>query len=62
MISYSIYIVDDEEVIEEISNQQPYGKWLDENLVEFDKLPSEKVSIEEASSELLKSFGYIRED
>ncbi|MFA5116259.1 MAG: glutamate synthase large subunit [Candidatus Omnitrophota bacterium] len=56
-------IVEDAELKNEAAGRKPYGTWLKENLVEFEKLPEEKPGkkIEDALT-LLKAFGYSRED
>jgi glutamate synthase (NADPH) large chain len=57
-------IMSDEEIKDEISAQQPYGDWLDKNLIDLEKLP--KVGFSAGSKtdlpRLLKNFGYTRED
>ncbi|MDD5069520.1 MAG: glutamate synthase large subunit [Candidatus Omnitrophica bacterium] len=56
-------IVNDDEIKEKVSTQQPYKKWVDENIVELEDLPS--FPVKEKSKNILtdlKSFGYTRED
>lgn len=57
-------IIEDEEVKKEVYSQQPYGKWVKENILELDSLPDEKEPQEEKEdiTTLLKAFGYTRED
>ena len=57
-------IVGDKEVKDSMSGQQPYGKWIKENLIDLiDLKASAAASIkEEETSTLLKTFGYSRED
>jgi glutamate synthase domain-containing protein 2/glutamate synthase domain-containing protein 1/glutamate synthase domain-containing protein 3 len=57
-------IVNDDEIKEEIASRQPYGEWLDKNLIEFDKLPRVAESAESSPDIIrtLKSFGYTREE
>ncbi|MFC1703188.1 glutamate synthase large subunit [Candidatus Omnitrophota bacterium] len=57
-------IVDDAEIKNTVSNQQPYGKWLKENLVEIEKLPRPTIKekpFEDVLSQM-RAFGYTRED
>ena len=59
-------IIQDDEIKAEMAGRAPYGKWLEENLVEFDKLPP-RPPLPEGEGEknvdtLLKIFGYSRED
>ena len=62
-------IINDEEIKEKISRQRPYGAWLKENLLEFDRLSGKKPKAEsrklKAKTDILtqlKAFGYTRED
>jgi len=59
-------IVADEELKEIYANREPYGEWLDANLVNLAdiKIPNEKVPSFEKSSliQLQKAFGYAYED
>ncbi|MCX5750412.1 MAG: glutamate synthase large subunit [Candidatus Saganbacteria bacterium] len=57
-------IIGDEEIKETLSSQKPYEKWVEENLVEMEKLLKIS-SCEEETPPLisrLKAFGYSRED
>lgn len=59
-------LIDDDELKESYATRQPYGEWLDNNLVELHelKIPNKKVpahnKVERAR--LQKSFGYTYED
>ena len=57
-------IVEDREIKEDISRQRPYGAWLKNNLLEFDKVPRAKKRPKGLGKLLtqLKAFGYTRED
>jgi glutamate synthase domain-containing protein 2/glutamate synthase domain-containing protein 1/glutamate synthase domain-containing protein 3 len=56
-------IVDDSHIKKDISSGQPYGKWLKENLVEFNTLPVKKDKRKIGDSlKQMKAFGYTRED
>src|SRR3989338_9214244 len=61
-------IINDEEIKEKVSSSRPYGAWLKENLLEFDKLLPARITSHEpraTSHDLLtqlKAFGYTRED
>ena len=59
-------IIDDETIKSELSQAQPYGKWLDENLVRLDDLPQSNAIPPEIGPEemvdLQRAFGYTRED
>ena len=65
-------IIQDDEIKEKASSRQPYGSWLKENLIEFDKLSvtSRKPRTTNHESRItshdlltqLKVFGYTRED
>ncbi|MBW7857734.1 MAG: glutamate synthase large subunit, partial [Leptonema sp. (in: Bacteria)] len=58
-------IISDEEVKNKISRQQPYRKWIDENLIKFADLPPAKEdppSIDLPIVELQRIFGYTKED
>lgn len=57
-------IVEDEEIKNEIASAKPYGKWLDRNLADLDKLPRVAESAVSSADLLgsLKKFGYTRED
>jgi len=58
-------IVSDEEIKKQISNEQPYGEWINTNLVSLAKLPKAAVR-EKLSGEALlarqKAFGYTQEE
>ncbi|MFH1127895.1 MAG: glutamate synthase large subunit [Candidatus Omnitrophota bacterium] len=57
-------IVSDKEIKTTIAGQQDYGTWLKKYMLELKTLPSfkEKEEIEKETLELLKAFGYTRED
>ena len=59
-------LVDDDEIKEQYAAQQPYGEWLDTQLVTLQELhiPNEKVRIysHEELTRLQKAFGYSYED
>ncbi len=59
-------VIDDEELKEEYANEQPYGEWLDSNLVRLAdlKIPNQKVPEydKEMRSRIQKAFGYTYED
>jgi glutamate synthase domain-containing protein 2/glutamate synthase domain-containing protein 1/glutamate synthase domain-containing protein 3 len=57
-------IVPDEEIKHELASQQPYGNWLQENLVGLDSLPSEKTPAADAETitDRQRLFGYTLED
>ncbi|MDP6685765.1 MAG: glutamate synthase large subunit, partial [Candidatus Omnitrophota bacterium] len=57
-------IVEDSQISKTISTRKPYGKWLKENMLEFDKVPNpatRKIKSFDCFT-ALKSFGYTRED
>ena len=59
-------IIDDDELKESYANRQPYGEWLDHNLVNLSelKIPNQRVeeyTLEERAK-LQKAFGYNYED
>ncbi len=58
-------IVEDEEIKETISKRKPYRQWLNENLIEIEKLPEPK-HVHKANFETLltrqRAFGYTLED
>ena len=58
-------IIDDEELKERYINRQPYGEWLDSNLVELKelKIPNQKVPgfTDEERARLQKAYGYTYE-
>jgi hypothetical protein len=57
-------IIGDEELKKTIAGKQPYGTWVQENLLELNKIPAgapeKKVEGDVARS--LQAFGYTRED
>ena len=58
-------IVDDEEIKSEMARRKPYRKWLSENLIRFEDLPTPKRIATVSSDERLqlqKTFGYSLED
>lgn len=59
-------LIDDEDVKNDYASRQPYGEWLDNNLVNLKELPIPNQRIEEYSTEdrarLQKAFGYTYED
>ncbi len=59
-------LIDDEELKEKYATSQPYGEWLDNNLVHLHdlKIPNKKVPdhTKEERARLQKAFGYTYED
>ena len=59
-------IIDDDELKESYANRQPYGEWLDHNLVNLSelKIPNQRVEeyAPEERAKLQKAFGYNYED
>lgn len=59
-------VISDDELKERYSNRQPYGEWLDGNLVELKnlKIPNQRVPeyTQEERSRLQKAFGYSYEE
>ncbi|MBU0650572.1 glutamate synthase large subunit, partial [bacterium] len=57
-------LINDEEIKNIISSKNPYGDWLNENLIEFDDLPDVKEPKQKTENfvGVLKAFGYSRED
>ena len=59
-------LIDDDELKEKYATKQPYGEWLDNNLVQLHdlKIPNKKVPvhIKEERARLQKAFGYTYED
>ena len=59
-------LIDDNELKEAYASKQPYGEWLDNNLVRLDnlKIPNKRVEEHgyEERQKLLKAFGYTYED
>lgn len=59
-------VIDDEEIKMKYASRQPYGEWLDSNLLKLKKLhiPNKKVEeyTDEERSRLQKAFGYTYEE
>lgn len=59
-------VIDDEEIKEYYASRQPYGEWLDSNLVALKDLKIPNISVPEFSYEerqrLQKAFGYTYEE
>src|SRR6266571_2496386 len=59
-------IVSDEEIKQQVAEAKPYGKWLKDNLVHFDKLPAvaekQPALNHPATLQRLQAFGYNFED
>lgn len=59
-------LIDDDELKEYYASKQPYGEWLDSNLVRLKDLKIPNVKVEEHSYEerqrLQKAFGYTYEE
>ncbi|MDY5577523.1 MAG: glutamate synthase large subunit [Lachnospiraceae bacterium] len=59
-------VIDDDELKEKYATRQPYGEWLDANMVKLQDLKIPNKKVEEYSKEerqrLQKSFGYTYED
>ena len=59
-------VIDDEELKEKYANEEPYGEWLDSNLIELKDLPIPNKDIpkytKEECTHLQKAFGYAYED
>ena len=59
-------LIDDDELKEKYATKQPYGQWLDNNLVQLHDLmiPNQKVPMhtKEERARLQKAFGYTYED
>ncbi len=58
-------IVSDEDIKNQLANRRPYGKWLEENIVRFEKLPEPPGYHDPDHATLLKrqkAFGYTLED
>ncbi len=59
-------VIDDEELKEKYANEEPYGEWLDRNLIELKGLKIPNVDIpkytKEECTRLQKAFGYAYED
>ena len=59
-------VIDDEELKEKYANEEPYGEWLDRNLIELKdlKIPNKDIPkyTREECTRLQKAFGYTYED
>jgi glutamate synthase (ferredoxin) len=58
-------IVDDEELKQQIATEHPYGKWLSDNVVKLDELPSPPLPAEPDHLTVLQrqqAFGYTNEE
>ena len=59
-------LIDDDELKEKYATKQPYGEWLDNNLVQLHdlKIPNQKAPMhtKEERARLQKAFGYTYED
>ncbi|MDO5292666.1 MAG: glutamate synthase large subunit [bacterium] len=59
-------VIDDEQLKAEYASKQPYGEWLDSNIVELKqlKIPNKKIEsyTKEERARLQKAFGYSYED
>ncbi len=59
-------LIDDEEIKEHYAGKQPYGEWLDSNLVRLKDLKIPNMKVDEHNSEdrkrLQKAFGYTYEE
>ena len=59
-------LIDDDELKEKYATKQPYGEWLDNNLIKLEdlKIPNKKVPThtKEERARLQKAFGYTYED
>ena len=59
-------LIDDDELKEKYATKQPYGEWLDNNLVQLHdlKIPNQKVPMhtKEERARLQNAFGYTYED
>ena len=65
--TYQGRIIADKEIKESVAGSRPYGEWLKKNLVEFKDVPHRKSPVTSHQSpveclQLLKAFGYSRED
>ena len=58
-------VIDDDELKEKYANKQPYGEWLDRNLIKLEelKIPNERVPAynREELQKMQKAFGYTYE-
>ncbi len=59
-------LIDDDELKEKYATSQPYGEWLDNNLIKLKdlKIPNKRVELhsKEERARLQKAFGYTYED
>ena len=59
-------VIDDEELKEKYANEEPYGEWLDRNLIHLKnlKIPNKDIPkyTKEECTRLQKAFGYTYED
>ncbi|MGH9968480.1 MAG: glutamate synthase large subunit [Pyrinomonadaceae bacterium] len=58
-------IVDDEELKHQIATEHPYGRWLNDNLVDLDQLPNSTRVCDESHATVLQRqqvFGYTNEE
>ena len=63
-------IIDDKELKQQMSGRNPYGDWINDNMLELDSLPEAVMTRMDKSSYLksgdiladMKAFGYSRED
>ena len=59
-------LIDDDEIKEKYATSQPYGEWLDNNLIKLKnlKIPNKRVALhsKEERARLQKAFGYTYED
>jgi glutamate synthase (NADPH/NADH) large chain/glutamate synthase (ferredoxin) len=57
-------IVEDDEVKREVSTQQPYGEWFEQNTIHFDELAQAHVTMTGLQPTRLRqlAFGYTQED
>ncbi len=57
-------VVGDEEIKKTLASSSPYGKWLGENIVDVEELPSSAAGDRKPAdlTRMLKCFGYSRED
>ena len=59
-------LIDDDKLKEQYATKQPYGEWLDNNLIKLEdlKIPNKKVPAhtKEERARLQKAFGYTYED
>ena len=59
-------LIDDDKLKEKFATKQPYGEWLDNNLIKLEdlKIPNKKVPThtKEERARLQKAFGYTYED